>query len=78
MKTEEKIDMVDKDSVLKIIEPRLNSSRKGSLEYQRLFSIMYEIQTLPVVAVEKEKKSSIDVQRELYNESSDYDEWKEN
>lgn len=75
--------MIDKDSVLKIIEPRLNSSKKGSLEYQRLFSIMHEIQALPIVTADREttlfyNENSHEDEYDGYDENGFSDYWEEN
>ena len=42
-----KWEYISKDNALRIVESRLNLCRKGSLEYQRLYSIMKEIKQLP-------------------------------
>lgn len=39
-------DLISKKEVLEIITPRLNSSRIGSLENQRLYSISEEVKNL--------------------------------
>ena len=48
--------------VLAVIEPRLYSTKSGSLEYQRLYSITQQIKNLPVLS--KEKLSSEEIERE--------------
>ena len=41
-------DLISREKVLGIIAPRLNSAKIGSLEYQRLYSILEEIRRIPV------------------------------
>lgn len=41
-----KREYISKEEVLCIVESRLNLCRKGSLEYQRLYSVMKEIKQL--------------------------------
>ncbi len=43
-----KNDLISKETVLDIIKPRLDSSRKGSLEYQKLYSVFVSVQEVPV------------------------------
>lgn len=40
-------EIIAKKDVIEIIQPRLNSTRYGSLEWQRLYSILLEIKALP-------------------------------
>lgn len=38
--------LISREEVLSIITPRLNSSKVGSLEYQRLYSISEEVKSI--------------------------------
>lgn len=40
-------DLIRRSEVINLIRPRLNSSKYGTLEYQRLYSILTSVQDLP-------------------------------
>ncbi len=40
-------DLISRSAVIDLIRPRFNSSKEGTLEYQRLYSILTSVQDLP-------------------------------
>lgn len=73
-------DLISRDKVLEIIAPRLNSSKIGSLEYQRLYSISEETKNIPIAfdleSVIKDLESKLEranLQLEIASDFSDKD-----
>lgn len=55
--------LVRKEDVLDIIGPRLNSSKPGTLEHQRLYSIYRSVKELPEYEAKDEERDLCDVER---------------
>lgn len=41
-------DLISRSAVIDLIRPRLNSSKEGTLEHQRLYSLLKSVEELPI------------------------------